>query len=192
MKKFSLIIFILVAELGFTQVKNEKEERIKLSEFPERAQTYFNTISNEVKYLKFYKETDVNKMSYETKFKIHKLHYSVEFDINGVLEDIEIVIKEKHIPEKALNAIKAYFNSNFDHSRFIKIQKQFVGNTKKTDQQFIQHIIDHPDDKHTHFEIIAEIRLNKKRQLREFTFNRKGQFEHSRVVTSSSYEHALY
>jgi len=36
---------------GFSQAKNEKEERIPVSEFPEIAQNYFDFISHKVKYL---------------------------------------------------------------------------------------------------------------------------------------------
>jgi len=176
----------------FSQVKNEREERIPISEFPKVAQSYFNVISQNVKYLKFYKETDGDKQSFEAKFKIKKLYYSVEFDTLGKLEDIEIVIKKKHIPKNIIKEISKYFDKNFRKARLIKIQKQYVNYTKKTDKQFIQQIVDNPNDKHTHFEIIAEIKTKEIHELREFTFDKNGIFKKSRLVTSSSYEHALY
>ncbi|WP_147297725.1 hypothetical protein [Seonamhaeicola aphaedonensis] len=177
---------------SFSQTKNEKEERIKPSEFPEIAQNYFNTISDKVKYLKFYKETDGMKKSYEVKFKYNKQHYSVEFDTIGNLEDIEIVIREKDIPKIVLHNISKHFDKNFEKARFIKIQKQFINTTQKTDKQFIDYILNKPNNKHTHFEIIAEIKTKKHHQLRELTFDKDGTFEKSRIVTSASYEHALY
>lgn len=190
--KYSIIYFIFCFSICFSQTKNEKEERIKQSEFPIVAQTYFNTISHDAKYLKFFKETDGSRKSFEVKFKINKLYYSVEFDTLGILEDIEIVIKQKHIPKSTLSNIMSYFDSNYKKTRLIKIQKQYVKYTNKSDKQFIQHIVDNPDDKHTHFEIIAEIKTKSLHELREFTFNRNGKFQRSRKVTSSSYEHALY
>ncbi|MEW4923312.1 hypothetical protein [Algibacter sp. 2305UL17-15] len=192
MKKFNILIFLCFTSLCSSQSKNEKEERIPISEFPEIAQSYFNTISHDVKYLKFYKETDGDKLSFEAKFKIKKLYYSVEFDTLGKLEDIEIVIKKKYIPKNTLKEILKYFDTNFRKSRFLKIQKQYVNYTKKSDKQFIQHIVDNPNDKHTHFEIIAEIKTKQKHELREFIFDKNGIFKTSRIVTSSSYEHALY
>ena len=192
MMKFNIIYFIFFSTLCFPQAKNEKEERIKQSEFPEVAQTYFNAFAHKVKYLKFYRETDGNKKSFEAKFKINKLYYSIEFDTLGTLEDIEIVIKEKLIPKTTLTSISEYFNINFKKSRLIKIQKQYVNYTDESDKQFIEHIVDNPNDKHTHFEIIAEIKTENEHELRECTFDRNGKFQKSRRVTSSSYEHALY
>lgn len=190
--KFNILLLIFCCSVSFSQTKDEKEERIQLSDFPEIAKTYFNFISHEAKYLKFYKETDGEKQSFEAKFKVDKLHYSVEFDTLGNLEDIEIVIKKKYITKDIYKAIDNYFNSTFKKTRIIKIQKQYVNNTNKNDKQFIQNIIENPNNKHTHFEIIAEIKTKNKHELREFTFNKEGEFEKSRLVTSSSYEHALY
>ena len=192
MMMYRLLFLFLFPAIYFSQSKNEKEERIEQSEFPEVAQTYFNSISHGVNYLKFYRETDGNRKSFEAKFKINKLYYSVEFDTLGKLEDIEIVIKEKYIPHNALTSIMSYFDTNFKKARLIKIQKQYVNYTDKPDKEFIQHIVDNPNDKHTHFEIIAEIKTKEDHELREFTFNRNGTFEKYRKVTSASYDHALY
>ncbi|WP_042244306.1 hypothetical protein [Jejuia pallidilutea] len=190
--KYSILLFLMCVSFSFSQSKNEKEERIPISQFPEVARNYFNNFSYKVKYLKFYRETDGDKVSFEAKFKIKKLYYSIEFDINGKLEDIEIVIKEKHIPKHTHANINAYFNAHYKKTRFIKIQKQYVNYTNQSDKSFIQHIVEHPNDKHTHFEIIAEIKTDETRELREFTFNKDGKFESFRKVTSSSYDHALY
>lgn len=192
MKKFSLITLIFYCTVSFSQSKNEKEERIDASEFPEAAHSYFKGISGQVNYLKFYKETDGNKHSFEAKFKLNKRHYSVEFDTLGNLEDIEIVVKDKHIPKPTFKTMMNYFNTHFDRVRFIKIQKQFLNNSKLSDQQFINYILVSPVGKNTHFEIIAEIKTNGERFLKEFTFKNTGEFEKSRPVSSSSYEHALY
>ena len=192
MTKFSFLFVICFTTLSFSQSKNEKEERIDASEFPQTALNHFNEISNQVKYLKLYKEIDGDKQSFEAKFKLKKLHYSVEFDTLGKLEDIEIVIKEKYIPRPLLKTILTYFESNSQKVRFIKIQKQYVNHSKKTDQQFINYVLDSPVGKNTHFEIIAEIKINGERFLKEFTFKNTGEFEKSRPVSSSSYDHALY
>lgn len=192
MKRFSILIVFFWASFCFCQSKNEKEERIDKSIFPKKAQTYFDGLQEKVSYLKFYKETDGDRSSYEAKFKINRLHYSVEFDTIGRLEDIEIVIKKRHISKSTFSNISDYFDTNFKKVRFIKIQKQYVNCTSNSDEHFIKHIIQDPYDKHTHFEIIAEVKTNEGRILKEFTFTNKGVFEKSRLVSSSSYEHALY
>lgn len=190
--KYSFFICLLWFSFSFSQTKDEKEERIPLSEFPKVAQNYFNNFSDKVKYLKFYRETDGNKKSFEAKFKIHQLYYSAEFDTLGKLEDIEIVIKKRHIPQEVFTKIMTFFDANYKKTRLLKIQKQHVNYTDVNDKTFIQHIIDNPNDRHTNFEIIAETKTDKLRELSEFTFDKNGNFKNSRKVTSSSYEHALY
>ncbi|MGC6431916.1 MAG: hypothetical protein ACON5F_12800 [Jejuia sp.] len=192
MTRYSFLILLLYVSFSFAQSKDEKEERIPDTEFPAKAINYFNIISQDVKYLKYYKETDGDKKSFEVKFKYNKEHYSVEFDTLGNLEDIEIVIKKKHIPKDIYRTISDHFNQNFKKFTLVKVQKQYVNTTKKPDKQFIQNVLEKPINKHTHFEIIAEVKTEEKHELREFTFNRLGAFEKSRKVTSSSYEHALY
>lgn len=192
MMKFSFFACLFLSLLSYSQTKNEQEKRINQSEFPKIAQNYFNFIAHKTKYLKFYKETDAKKQSFEAKFKINKLHYSIEFDTLGKLEDIEVLVKKRDISKKALKQIDAYFSSNFKKCRIIKIQKQYINHSTKNDQYYIAYIIENPNNKHTHFEIIAEIKTKQKHELREFTFNRDGKFEKSRLITSSSYEHALY
>ncbi|MFD2725062.1 hypothetical protein [Hyunsoonleella rubra] len=192
MKKFSVLMLLMSFCVSFSQSKNEKEERIPASEFPEIAQGYFNIISHEVKYLKYYKETDGDKKSFEVKFKYKKEHYSAEFDTLGKLEDIEIVIKKRHIPKDVYSAISKYFDENYRKVVVVKVQKQYVNTTDKPDRQFIRKVLEKPFNKHTHFEIIAEIKTKYIHELREFTFDRHGVFEKSRKVTTSSYEHALY
>jgi hypothetical protein len=190
--KYSIHIVLLFCSFCFSQTKTEKEERIPASEFPKSARNYFNIISQDVAYLKYYRETDGDKKSFEVKFKYKKEHYSVEFDTLGKLKDIEIVIKQKHIPKTTTTEISKYFKDNFKKTKIIKIQKQYVNTTDKTDQQFIHKILKTPYNKHTHFEIIAEIKTPEKHELRAFNFSRYGKFESFRTITSSSYEHALY
>ena len=190
--KYSFLLFVLCCSFGFSQAKNEKEERIPVSEFPEIAQNYFDFISHKVKYLKFYKETDGEKQSFEAKFKLNKRYYSIEFDTLGKLEDIEIVINKRHISKKVYKQIDTYFASHFKKTRLLKTQKQYVNNTNDTDALFIQKIIKNQRNNRADFEIIADIKTHKTHELREFSFDSNGIFKTSRVVTSSSYEHALY
>ncbi|WP_052823464.1 hypothetical protein [Neotamlana sedimentorum] len=190
--KFNIIILLFWSCILSAQSKNEKEERITLSQFPNLAHQSLLSTEKPLKKLKFFKEIDGSRKSYEAKFKYNKLQYSVEFDTLGKLEDIEIIIKQKHIPEGALQQITTYFKTNFDKYSFIKIQEQYINKKDKTDTDFINYILENPIGKHTHFEIIAEIKSKKDRLFKEFTFKFTGEFEKSRPISSSSYEHALF
>lgn len=192
MKTFSLFLLIFYCSFSFSQIKNEKEERIDASEFPGGLQDYFIKISNRVSHLKFFKETDGKKNSYEAKFKFKKHYYSLEFDTNGVLEDIEIVIKKKHIPKETLLIISDYFNTHYDKTQLIKIQKQYKNDTTQSDQQFMDAVLNNAFSAHSYFEIVAETKQHGERQLQELTFKNDGTFVNARLVTISSYGHVLY
>ena len=192
MKKFKVFLFLLCASISFAQSKHEKETRISSSEFPEVSHRYFNGIANQVNYLKYFREEKGDRVSFEAKFKLNKLHFSVAFNSEGILEDIEIYIKKKHIPENVLSNINDYLDKNYDKTRHIEIQKKYINNTSKNDKQFIDHILENSEGNNTHYKIITETKTDGQHELREITFSSKGVFEKSRIVTSSSYEHALY
>jgi hypothetical protein len=191
-KLLTSVLFLCCYSFGVSQTKNEQEERVKVNEFPKVAQEYFNKLPHKLKNQRFYRESDGDKLSFETKFKYKKQHYSVEFDANGILEDVEVLIKKKDIPKVSFETILNYFNTHFEHVRFIKIQKQYINASHTNDLQFINFVLDDSINKNTHFEIIADIKSNGKHLLKEFTFKSNGEFEKSRPVSSSSYEYALY
>ncbi len=187
-----IIIFtFLSVSLAFGQTKNEKEERILFNEFPEKARPYFGSEFPKVKSLKFYKETDGEKASFEAKFKFKKRYFSLEFDTSGKLEDIEVITKTKHIEASVLNHISKYFDEYYDKVRFIKIQKQYKNDSTGNDGNFIRRVLRN-NIKNSGFEIIAETSKSGSQTLSEFTFNPDGQFVASRAILPSSYEYVLY
>lgn len=192
MNKFSYLLLIFYCSFSFSQVKNEKEERITVSHMPEVIQNYFGSISNQVNKLKFYRETDGKKQSYEAKFKHRKKRYSIEFSTKGHLEDIEVLIKKKEIPKEILQMITNYFKDNYDKHRFFKIQKQYKKPTNINDEHFIKNILTNNHNYNPAYEIIAETKSNKTNEIKEFTFKNNGQFEKLRDIIASSYEHTVF
>ena len=192
MKTKLLIICLSLAQLIFSQTKNEKEARIEVSEFPEKAQNIIKVLPENCKQLKFYKETDGEKHSFEAKFKYKKQRYSLEFSTNGIIEDIEISTKFKDILNPFKDSIKAYFKNNFKKHKFIKIQKQYSYSQKTDSKQFLIDIMSQNTKTAPNFEIIAEVKTDKDRIIKEFTFNNDGSFISARILNPTSYEHVLY
>jgi len=192
MKFKLLIICFFLAQLIFSQIKNEKEARIQISEFPEKAQNIIKVLPQNCKHLKFYKETDGEKHSFEAKFKYKKQRYSLEFSTNGIIEDIEITTKFKDILNPFKDSIKAYFKNNFKKYKFIKIQKQYSYSQKTDSKQFLFDIMSQNTKTAPNFEIIAEVKTDKDRIIKEFTFNNDGSFISARILNPTSYEHVLY
>lgn len=192
MKTKTLLVLMFISQFVFSQTKNEKEERITKSEFPNAAIAVVNNLPKNCKRLKFYKETDGEKQSFEVKFKFKRKRYSLEFSKDGVIEDLEVLTKFKTINEEKKSNIEGYFRSSFSKHKLIKVQKQFVYHSKLDALTFVNDILNNTSDKDPNFEIIAEVKTNKKRDIREFTFDESGTFVNFRILNPTSYEHVLY
>ncbi|MDT0558137.1 hypothetical protein RM697_05740 [Ichthyenterobacterium sp. W332] len=193
LKLFFITLVLLCAfQNSFGQSKNEKEERIKISEFPKKAIQTIKTLPDTCKRLKFYKETDNEKLSYEIKFKYNNIHYSLEFSEDGIIEDIELTTKFKRINKTSQNKIKSYLTSSFSKHKIIKIQKQYLYTTKNNAPEFLLNVLSQNITIAPNFEIIIDVKSNRKRSLVEATFNNSGELISYRTLKPSSYEHVLY
>ncbi len=192
MKLKTFIFLLCFCQFVFCQTKNEKEERIPLAEFPEAAKAVIKNLPDDCKRLKFYKETDGEKQSFEVKFKYKRKRYSLEFSIDGNIEDIEVLTKLKNIDETVKTKIENYFASSFTKHKFIKVQEQYIYNVKLDAKTFVDNVLNNNSLKAPNFEIIAEVKTDKKRDIREFIFNTFGEFVNFRILNPTSYEHVLY
>lgn len=193
LSKYLLLFLILsVGFIGFSQTKQEREFRIEKSELPEAVISFIANLPDNSKRLRFYKEVDGKKQSFEVKFRIKKTYYSAEFDTNGKIEDIEVLTKTRQIDPAILNTIETYFENNFKKTKFLKVQKQFLPIENTSPNDLLKSILNGELDTQAHYEIIAEITENSTRNLREFNFDQSGKLISSRVVAPSSYGHVLY
>ncbi|WP_298521133.1 hypothetical protein [uncultured Kordia sp.] len=195
MKYFYLLFFF-----GFSLVctaqksyKHEKEERIEKKAFPQNALDLLEkTLPKKITKVKYYKEQDSIKISYEIKLKYKGRKYSVEFSKEGLLEDVEVTVKQQHIPPKTLEKVKKHFYNTYSAFRIKKIQRQY-NNTPTIDAETVMKNAFSNDRKSSYsYEIIAEVKTKKKRYFIEITFTKEGDFTLVRTVIPSSYDHILY
>ncbi|WP_179021204.1 hypothetical protein [Winogradskyella forsetii] len=189
---FSIAITLFFFQPLLGQTKNEQETRIKFSGFPMNAQLIVNKLPERCRRIKFYKETDGDKQSFETKFKYKGQWYSLEFSKDGIVEDIEVITKFKHIETSKQRQIKNYFEQSYEKYNLIKIQKQYVYSPEGQASDFVNEILSESPEIAHNFEIIAEVRTDKQRNIKEFTFDNEGAFINYRLLNPSSYEHVLY
>lgn len=187
-----LILLFCLGQIAISQTKNEKEERVSLTDFPEAAQTLIETLPKDCRRLRFYKETDGEKQSFEAKFKYKRLRYSLEFSKNGVIEDLEVQSKIRAVDEPIRDNITNYFDATYTKSKLIKIQKQYIYNSEIEPKLFLAQILSGTTSIAPNFEIVAEVKIEKQRELREFTFDSSGVFLNYRTINPASYEHVLY
>ncbi|MUU79330.1 hypothetical protein [Winogradskyella endarachnes] len=179
-------------QFAIAQTKNEKEERTQLSEFPKLAKNTISKLPKNCKRFKYYFETDGDQLSFEVKFTFNKRRYSLEFLDDGHIADIESIVKLRHIPTSIRQNINSYFKLTFKTYKLIKLQNQYVYNSERNPSQFVYDVLLKKHNTPPNYEIIAEVKIDKQRELREFTFNNKGEFINYRIVNQDSYEHVLY
>ncbi len=167
----TFVIIFLSLNVIQAQTKFEKEYRLKNTSVPEKAQAFIDSLPFHEKIKWYFEENNVGN-SIEAKFKVHKTKYSVEFDVEGKLQDVEIEVKWTDVSKSVQDQITAFLDANYGFFKIKKIQVQYSGasdsvlhflNDKKT-----QNIT-------TRYELIVKTRLIRKVRLFEIVFDEKGQ-----------------
>lgn len=197
MMKYKLLLTPIVFILAFcfcpAQSKNEQETRINKVDFPKSALQLLEHLPKKSKRIKYYKETDNTIITYEAKLKLNKRKYSIEFDEQGHLEDVEITLRKHDLKKEVFETIKEYLGGQYKTFYLLKIQKQYK--KEPTDQALsvLNEAISFSYQAKTNFEIIAQVQdEDTSTRLMEFTFSYMGSLIHARTIEPSSYEHVLY
>ena len=192
MARYRFFLGLLLLPLALlAQVKQEKEIRIDRERFPDRALELLEGHLQGVRKLRFYQEIENNEKRYEAKFKKGKLHYSVEFDGNGDLEDVEFIIKKRDIPNQSWEAIQDHLDANYPRNRIIKIQQHHPvvdGDPQKTLQQAFQNLI-LPTIR---YEVVFSAKMDGAFQIYEGKFLANGELALMRRSLPPNYNHVLY
>tara|TARA_R110000744_G_scaffold153298_4_gene267698 strand:+ start:1179 stop:1790 length:612 start_codon:yes stop_codon:yes gene_type:complete len=188
------LIFVSVfacCQLSSAQNKYEREFRIRKSQFPSAAHAIIDDNIVNAKRLKFYQENDSNKVSFRAKLKKDKLWYNIEFDKEGTLEKIEILINSTDIPNDTYSNIEHYLNTIFSNYRIIKLKQQYYSNNDTIEEIFknaFQNLI-LPSIQYA----IDVVGKKEKGNLDyEVQFDADGNFKKMRTTLPSNYDHVLY
>lgn len=192
--KFSLTVFLAVFLSGsvFGQAKYEREFRIKKSQFPSSSLQVASPYLDGVRRLRFYKEIDSSKQSYEIKFKRDKLHYSVEFSDRDELEDIEVRIKPVDIPNDSYAAIEAYLTKAFSKYKIRKIQQQYPRMAFSSNEETFRNAFQNLILPEIRYELIVNAKTSEGYRDYEVLFDSQGKFRSQRVSLPANYDHVLY
>ena len=196
MKKYKCLLLLIMAlfqySTGLSQVKVEREHRIKKNQFPEAAHDFIKEKLKDAKKIRFYKETDTTKISYEAKFKKDKLHYSVEFDESGKLEDIEILITEVDVPEDSWSNIAKFLEEKFDKHKIRKIQQQYPITSDEKAETTLKNAFQNLLIPSLNYEIMVRGKIQDNHADFEILFGAEGDFIKMRESLPANYDHVLY
>lgn len=192
MKYKFFFIFLFIGCAILAQNKQEREYRILKLQFPEKALASIEEKLEDVKRIRFYKEIDIKKSSYEVKFKKNRLWYSIEFGENGELESIEILIKPIDIPEDAFLNITSYLKKNFTKYRIRKIQQQYSVNHIENAETTIKNAFQNLMLPSINYELVITGKKEKTYEQFEVLFDAEGTFKSLQKSLPPNYDHVLY
>nr|WP_297786260.1 hypothetical protein [uncultured Allomuricauda sp.] len=192
--RFKYIFFLLFgfAQITYAQNKYERESRIDKDDFPSSSFVLIEDYLEDAKRIRFYQETDSIKKSYEAKFKKGRLHYSVEFNENGKLEDVEFKIKERDIPNDTWSTIQFYLNENHAKCRVKKIQQQYPVQKEQSVEKTLHNAFQNLILPEVNYELVFSAKESNGFQEYEALFDSEGQLIRIRKSFPPSYDHVLY
>lgn len=186
-----ILLFILLFSVSgaYAQDKIEREYKIKPSQVPAAALNFIKDSFGPVK-VNWYMEQSANGKSLEAKVKKDNRVYSAEFDTLGNIQDIEVTINMKEIPEALRLTIERNMAVQFSRLKVQKVQKQWIAEAAD-----LKSLIkgDQPGSKHkTHYEIVITGRKDKRIDEYELLFNEAGALTRQQKIIESNYQHLLY
>ncbi|MEM8893533.1 MAG: hypothetical protein AAGC88_03080, partial [Bacteroidota bacterium] len=143
----------------------------------------------EAKRIRYYRETDIDRVSYECKFMLSGQHYSVEFTEQGSLEDIEILIDFDDVDKVAAESIVNSFSA-YDRFKIRRTQRQFISQTGSS--QFLDSVIRQAEGLTLRYEIVASLKKESDWKNYEMLFDDQGQLLNQREVIDRQTDMILY
>ena len=170
---FFLLVFTGTLVPSFGQIKYEKEVRLDKKDVPATARDFVRQFAF-TKKVKWYKEIGLTSTSIEAKTKHKGQRYSIEFDNEGILEDVEIEIGAGNIKEGTINTISTYLSEELGKYEIEKIQIQYVGPPENIlsflkEQNHSELII-------TNYEFVINSKVDKAFRQFEYLFDESGVF----------------
>ena len=176
-----IICLIFISVSGYSQIKFEKEERIKQDDAPTNAVSFVDAMHLSGK-IKWFKEIGYNKISYEAKTKHKGKRLSIEFSKDGTFEDVEIEIKTTTIEETTFNAISDYLLGAHAKFKVNKVQIQYSGDTN----HILNYFLSEEDTKVLiiNYEMVITTKTNGAFAQYEYLFNKNGVLIQKSRITS--------
>ncbi len=108
-------------------VKNEVETSIAREQMPERALKLLEPVLAEARKARFYRETDGEQVTYESKVKWKGHLYSIEFEQDGSLLNAEKLVRYGSLPGEVREAVNGRLKKEFGKYKVRRAQVQYSG-----------------------------------------------------------------
>jgi len=192
---FCLCFLCLSFVLSAQEIKYERERGIKEEKVPRLAYAWIRSClsSLKIKAPKWYYEEGLKAYSYEYKFRLGRQRYSVEFDSTGHLEDIELLVHFRDLPDTLQSSICNYLKTQYSAYKIERVQWQYTGDASCLCTMF-QKRETKPDacaDVAVEMEVL--LRTHKKEKARkELLFDLHGNLLKQRKIVEHKTENMIY
>ncbi|WP_378172067.1 hypothetical protein [Aquimarina sp. SS2-1] len=174
---------------GYSQNKLEKEFRINISEVPQLAKEFMKQGPFDKK-IKWYTEESQNGKSIEAKTCYDSKKYSIEFDTDGKLQDMEQKIAFVSISSSLQTKIKRSLDSVFIKHKIKKTQKQWVGSPSTLISLLYRK--NTTESYNINYELIVRGKKNKRYEYYELLFDHKGVLLQILKIVNDNTDNLLY
>lgn len=181
--------FFYLAVSVSAQKKYEREYRMNVNKVPEKAREYVNELDLGAR-VRWYFEENEDDDAIEAKVISQGKDYSIEFDTEGNLEDIEIEIAWSEIPEETRKAIQENLSEMYSRHKIKKIQIHYEG-----DPEALKTLVNdgETDEVHTtQYEIVVEGKKGLWVKLYEKNYSLEGRLNHTREIVLRNTDNLEY
>lgn len=169
----AILCLIFFTASGYSQIKFEKEERIKKYEVPPGAVLFVESMKLPGR-IKWFRETGYDKISFEGKTKNKGRRFSIEFSEDGTFEDIEVEIQKEEILPIAFTKISEYLQSSHAKYKIDKVQIQYSGDTNLILNYLLTEMAN--DGLIVNYEIVITTKVDGTFARFEYLFDKNGDF----------------
>ncbi len=175
-----MLLFYIFQNNANAQQKLEKESRIKPDNVPSAALKFIEAVEMGTRW-KWYFEENLKGNSVEAKTKYNGKRYSVEFDISGAIQDVEIEISWQEMDENLQKNIVKSLDSLFTKHSIFKIQIHY-----SSESHDLLEVLNNKTTRSNlkvKYEIVAKGKKTGRPGLYELTFNDEGNLlESSKII----------
>ncbi len=185
-QKACILTIILIIAFHFPvqaqpQTKYEREFRVHSDKVPSNAKHFINSLSG-VSRVRWYQEQGYMTLSFEAKFNLASKRYSIEFNKEGAIEDVEKETDIKALNDTTRQMLLRALGSLFSNFRIQKSQIQWVADVEAQRQLILEGRSNLPFTQN--FELIVTASDRNQRANFEVLINSSGNILSSRKIVA--------
>ena len=188
---FSVVLFFFCVITTVAQNKIEREHRILKSQFPEIGYTK-ETLGDNVKKIKYYKEVGTEDVVFTAKFKKVKLRYQMQYSNEGDLQNIGFRVEELDFPAEVLLNIKSQFNSSLENYKIRRMYQQYPVASKEEEASVFKSAFQNLITSSIAYKFVVKGKKDGDKVYKEFWFNSDGVLLRTRNMLPANFDRVLY